>query len=74
MRTDLKWFHISDMHFGGSLPFHGKELTECTLDVASDNVAKGWKPDFVTISGDIAYSAKQGQYSDATCFLNKLLC
>ncbi len=73
MRTDLKWFHISDMHFGGSLPFNGKELTECILDVASDNVAKGWKPDFVTISGDIAYSAKQGQYSDATCFLNKLL-
>lgn len=73
MRTDLKWFHISDMHFGGSLPFNGKELAECILDVASDNVAKGWKSDFVTISGDIAYSAKQGQYSDATCFLDKLL-
>lgn len=73
MRTDLKWFHISDMHFRGFQSFNRKELANCLLDAARENFAKGWKPDFVAISGDIAYSADQGQYSDATCFLEELL-
>lgn len=73
MRTDLKWFHISDMHFRGFQSFTRKELADCLLDAARENLGRGWKPDFVAISGDIAYSADQGQYSDATCFLDELL-
>ena len=73
MKTDLKWFHVSDMHFGGFQSFNRKEPADCILDAARENLEKGWKPDFIAISGDIAYSAEQGQYSDATCFLDELL-
>ena len=73
MKTDLKWLHISDMHFRGFQSFNRKEPADCILDAARENLEKGWKPDFVAISGDIAYSADQGQYSDAICFLDKLL-
>jgi len=73
LRTDLRWIHISDMHFGNSMSFNGKELAECIFNAAQENLGKGWKPDFVAISGDIAYSADQGQYSAANFFLNKLL-
>ncbi|MFC1979490.1 metallophosphoesterase family protein [Chloroflexota bacterium] len=73
MKTDLKWFHVSDMHFGGIHPLDRRELADYIRDTAKENLEKGWKPDFVAISGDIAYSAEQGQYSDAICFLDELL-
>jgi len=73
VKTDLKWFHISDMHFEGGHPLDRKELADYILDAAREKLEKGWKPDFIAISGDIAYSAEQGQYSDAICFLDELL-
>ena len=73
MKTDLKWIHISDMHFGDSLSLNGKDLAECILDATRENLGNGLKPDFVAISGDITYSAEQDQYSEAARFLDRLL-
>ncbi len=73
MKTNLRWLHISDIHFGGFESVSGAQLSECILDAARENVGRGWKPDFIAISGDIAHSADLGQYSNATCFLDRLL-
>ena len=73
MKTSLRWLHLSDMHFGGSLFFDDRELAECVLDVAQGKAGDGWKPDILVVSGDIADKALEDEYREAGRFLEQLL-
>jgi len=61
------------MHFQGLQSLDRTELADCLLDASREALRRGWKPDFIVISGDIAYSADPNQYAEATSFLNDLL-
>lgn len=79
MRTpnSLTWIHISDLHFG-----HGKEaekrfdqaaVTQAIVRDAALVAEELGAPDYIFITGDIAFSAKEKEYEAAGKWLDALL-
>lgn len=73
MNDGFSWIHISDVHFGSET--HSQNWPTIKTALAEDVqkiVKRIGSLDFILISGDIAYSAKEEQYSTASVFFNEL--
>lgn len=63
--TSLTWFHFSDLHFRSADDFdRSRVLTALWQDIGKQ-LREGILPDFIIITGDIAYSGKPAEYARA---------
>jgi len=73
---NITWLHISDTHFGKSDAHQYDEdiVVESLLEDIDERIKKdGLKPDFIAVTGDLAYSGKSSQYELVCPFFEKLL-
>lgn len=71
--TVFSWIHLSDLHFGAgniSHRFDQKAVARSILRDIETNAPK--HPNYVFITGDIAFSAKPSQYKDAAIWFDEL--
>ena len=68
-RPALTWIHLSDLHFGAGAASHRFNQTAVIEAIRRDMPKRPWKPDFVFVTGDIAFSAKPHEYRDAARWL-----
>ncbi len=60
----VKWLHLSDLHFkSGNDEIFNRNivLKSLWLDIKKQ-VQEGLQPDFIVVSGDIAYHGKKEEY------------
>jgi tetratricopeptide (TPR) repeat protein len=72
----VTWLHISDTHFGKSDAHEYDEniVIESLLEDIDERIKKdGLKPDFIAVTGDLAFSGKPSQYELVCTFFEKLL-
>lgn len=70
----ITWLHLSDLHFRGSRAYDENIVLQALLrDVAERIQTDGLRPDFIAITGDVAFSGKQDEYDLARLFFDKLL-
>ncbi|MFC1533649.1 metallophosphoesterase family protein [Thermodesulfobacteriota bacterium] len=71
----LSWLHISDLHLKAELDNWGQSvvLRELIKDVSSRIQDHEIKPQFIIVSGDLAYSGADREYLLVKEFLNELL-
>jgi hypothetical protein len=70
----LTWLHISDLQFRASPVRDDQVLQEALLQDIHERVQKdNLRPDFVAVSGDIAFSGKPQEYAVAREFFDRLL-
>lgn len=72
-RPALTWLHISDLHFGAGPSHHRfnqEAVTEKLLEDVRSN--RPWEPDFIFVTGDVAFSATPKQYEQAAAWLKQL--
>jgi hypothetical protein len=71
----IRFVHLSDIHFGqeqgGTLILHSDVREEVIRDCAQ-HCAEHGKADGIIVTGDAAYSGQEGQYSDASDWLEQL--
>jgi hypothetical protein len=68
----LRWLHCSDFHIGKDRPAQ-ERLVNKIIEHVKDQVAKGFTPDLVFITGDIAQQGLKSEYKDfRTSFLQPL--
>lgn len=67
------WLHVSDLHFGAGSQAH-RFNQEAVLEAIRRDVEKNrpFTPDFIFVTGDIAFSAKPEQYKNASTWLRQL--
>jgi tetratricopeptide (TPR) repeat protein/3',5'-cyclic AMP phosphodiesterase CpdA len=73
---NVTWLHISDTHFGKSDAHQYDEniVIESLLEDIGERIKKdGLKPDFIAVTGDLAFSGKSSQYELVCAFFEKLL-
>jgi predicted phosphodiesterase len=70
----ITWLHLSDLHFRESRTYDENIVLQALLrDIAERIQTDGPRPDLVTVTGDIVFSGKQGEYDLARLFFDKLL-
>lgn len=65
--------HISDLHFSTSNKFDSSILLDSLLDRVVEDNRNGLKPEIIIVSGDIARTGNQSEYSIAKQFFDRLL-
>jgi CheY-like chemotaxis protein/3',5'-cyclic AMP phosphodiesterase CpdA len=65
----VSWLHLSDLHLGKRPYEQDKVLRQLLEDLGEAR----WTPDFIVVTGDIAFSAQTVQYQQAIRFFDKLL-
>ena len=77
-RPAVTWIHLSDLHFGAGEQqkqqkhrFNQQVVTEAIRRDVEKQLT--WTPDFIFVTGDIAFSAKPEQYQQAGEWLRKLV-
>lgn len=69
----LTWLHVSDFHFtADGDPFSQTVACDALLNDLGARAAEHGPISFVLVTGDIAFSGRQGEYSRATEFLTEL--
>lgn len=75
-RTDghgLSWVHLSDLHFGAGSTSHRFDHAAVMKAILGDLEAKAPKdPDFVFVTGDIAFSAGAEQFDEAAEWFGRI--
>ncbi len=72
--SNLTWLHLSDLHFRESRNYDETiVLRELLRDVAERIEKDNLRPDFIVVTGDIAFSGKPEEYQLAGSFFDKLL-
>jgi predicted MPP superfamily phosphohydrolase len=70
----LTWLHISDLHFRASQAYNANVVLKALLTDVQERIQKdGLRPDFVAVTGDVAFSGQPQEYKLAAEFLDKLL-
>jgi len=72
----ITWLHLSDLHFRkGEQQTWNRDIVLRTLldDVCEQIASEGLRPDFVAVSGDVAFSGAPEEYALAGQFLDELL-
>ena len=62
MRDEFRWLHLSDNHAAVSQHFEQARLFDYMVADLERRGARGWHPDVVFVSGDLAYSGKVEEY------------
>jgi predicted MPP superfamily phosphohydrolase len=72
--TTITWLHISDLHFRGGDSYDADVVLRALLqDVAERIESDGLRPDFIAVTGDLAFSGKPAEYEQAAGFFDQLL-
>jgi predicted phosphodiesterase len=72
--TIITWLHLSDLHFRESRAYDESIVLKALLrDVAKRIQTDDLRPDFIAITGDIAFSGKPEEYAMAQSFFDDLL-
>jgi formylglycine-generating enzyme required for sulfatase activity/predicted MPP superfamily phosphohydrolase len=75
---EIRVLHLSDIHFRKSAkeddPVFRADVQEKMLKAIESHVKKHEPPQFVAITGDIAFSGKKVEYDRALKFVNELKC
>jgi serine/threonine protein kinase/predicted MPP superfamily phosphohydrolase len=72
--STITWLHISDLHFQTSQAYDANVVLQALLkDVAKHVSLDRLRPDFIAITGDIAFSGKSDEYDLARRFFDDLL-
>jgi predicted MPP superfamily phosphohydrolase len=69
----VSWFHLSDLHLKDKSYEQDKVLKQLLDDIELEIKEERWKPDFIVVTGDIAFSAQSEQYKRVGTFFDKLL-
>ncbi|WPB79083.1 metallophosphoesterase [Archangium violaceum] len=77
-KPSVTWLHLSDLHFGAGEQqkdykhrFNQEAITEQIRRDVERN--RPWTPDFIFVTGDIAFSAKPEQYQQAGQWLKRIV-
>lgn len=71
---DLRWLHLSDLHFTADQKWERRTTLTSLIDHVRDTlVPDGLRPDLVLVTGDIAQSGKKAEYDQAEDFFIKLM-
>jgi len=70
--------HISDLHFGRediskTTYVANRQMLINSFFDSFKEIPSEWKPDILVVTGDVAYSGKQGEYKQALEFFEKFL-
>mgnify|MGYP006282721957 CR=1 FL=1 len=68
-QSSVSCLHLSDLHFRAKNYEQDKVLRHLLKNIEESN----WKPDFIVVTGDIAYSAQPNEYKQAVIFFDDLL-
>jgi predicted MPP superfamily phosphohydrolase len=72
--STITWLHLSDLHFRSSQTYDRNIVLKTLLEDIAQRVRNdSLQPDFIVISGDIAFSSRPEEYNLATKFLDDLL-
>ena len=72
--STITWLHLSDFHFHTDRVYDSSVVLDALLvDVAERIKTDNLGPDFIVISGDIAFASRPEEYNLARQFLDKLL-
>ena len=70
----IVWLHLSDLHFRASQAYDANVVLKALLrDIAERIEQGGLRPDFVAVTGDVAFSGKPAEYDLARQFFDDLL-
>lgn len=70
----ITWLHISDLHFDASQTYDANIVLEALLhDIAERIEQDNLPPDFIAVTGDIAFSGRSSEYVVARQFFDELL-
>lgn len=77
----LTLLHLSDLHFGQQIAakdnpalarFDQQLVTRCLLEDVKDLAKQGQKPDWILVTGDIAFSGQASEYALAKAWLEQV--
>jgi 3',5'-cyclic AMP phosphodiesterase CpdA len=72
--STLTWLHLSDLHFRAETSYDENIVLRALLRDVEERIGRdGLHPDFVAVTGDIAFSGRPDQYTLARSFLDDLL-
>ena len=69
----VSWLHISDLHFTEDDDYNRKVVTDAYWRDLERLLNLGNGPDFIAVTGDVAYSGKEAEYQRAMSFFDQLL-
>lgn len=70
----IVWLHLSDLHFCEGSSYDENIVLKALLqDLVAQIQEEGLQPDWIAITGDLAFSAKPAEYELAQRFLDDLL-
>jgi len=70
----LTWLHLSDLHFRASQTYNANVVLKALLrDIAERIQPDNLRPDFIAVTGDVAFSGQPDEYKLAQDFFDKLL-
>ncbi len=71
----VEWLHLSDLHFRAdrnAQQSRDRVLKELCSDLEGC-LGKGWRPDFIAVTGDIAFSGAADEYQLAWNYLKQIM-
>ena len=73
-RQQITWLHISDLHFRAAQTYNASVVLGALLrDVAERIQQDGLRPDFIAVTGDVAFAGQPAEYALARRFFDDLL-
>lgn len=70
----ITWLHLSDIHFKEGTTYDSNIVLGPLLEDISERIREdNLQPDFIALTGDLAYSGKPAEYAIAGKFLDKLI-
>lgn len=72
-KPQLKWLHLSDLHLRSNESWSQDVVLRSLLTDISGRFSDDKRPDFIFLTGDLAFSGKSDEYLVVEDFLDKLL-
>jgi len=73
-QTTITWLHLSDLHFQESRNYDERIVLDALLHDVAECIRKNrLQPDFIIVSGDIAFASRPEEYALAQQFFENLL-
>lgn len=69
----LSWLHVSDLHLRGGDRYDANRVLDALLESMRREVASGWRPEVIFVTGDVAQSGLSQEYEWATELFDGLL-